>query len=413
MCFCAVPAVVWATTTGIPIGDRFGGTTSTLRTLGLACGLLGFGAWAGNVVLGARIAPIEQAWDGLDHLYRAHRRTGEVVVGLLVLHGGLMLASIESLFYLDPDAGAIFLGPIVLAVLVLLVVVSVYGRLHHDPFVWVQRALGGLFLLGGFHVLGVTGEKAISDALRVTLVAYLVVGGAAWAYRSVLGRSAASRHHYRVAAMNRITDRITEVVLDPVDHPVRFQPGQFAFLSLGHPAHDTRAHPFSITSRRDDSQLRFVVKGLGDHTRELATIPPGTSARVEGPYGALTHTRMPSRRQVWIGGGIGITPFISMARAVAKDGEYEVDLYYCTADAGEAYFQDELAEHVNVIPVREDTEGFLTAEKIAATSGPLGASDTDYLICGPPAMLRSLRSQLEAAGVPANRIHAEDFSFRR
>ena len=411
--WCLLPVVVWATTTGIGLEERFADGTATMRSLAIVCALLGYGAWSGNIVLGARIGPIERAWHGLDHLYKAHRRTGEAVVVLFVAHGALMLASIESLVYLDPEVGFIFLGPVFLAVLIVFVLISVYGRLHHDPFVWVQRGLGLLFFVSGMHVFGVQGEKALSRPLVVTLVAMTALAGAAFVYRSLLGRTAAPRHHYRVAAMHRITDRITEVVLDPVNRPMRFEPGQFAFLSLGRPAHDTRAHPFSITSRTDEHQLRFVVKGLGDHTKELSKIPAGTSARVEGPFGALTHTRMRSKRQVWIGGGIGITPFIAMARAVSKDGDYDVDLYYCTADAAEAYFHDELAEHVDVIPVREDVEGFLTAEKVAAISGPLGDNDTDYLICGPPPMLHNLRAQLEAAGVPAERVHAEDFSFRR
>ena len=412
--WCVLPVLVWATTTGVAIDVRFADRSSALRSLAIVCGLLGYGAWSGNIIQGARIGVIERAWRGLDHLYRAHRRTGELVVVLFVLHGGLMLASIESLVFLDPEVGFIFLGPVFLAVLVVLVLVSVFGRLHHDPFVWVQRGLALLFFLSGMHVFGVQGEKALSRSLTVTLVAMMAIAGGAFVYRSVLGRTAAPRHHYEVAAMHRITDRITEVVLDPVDQPMAFEPGQFAFLSLGRPAHDTRPHPFSITSSPDDPQLRFVVKGLGDHTRELSKIPAGTSARVEGPYGSLTHTRMKSRRQVWIGGGIGITPFIAMARAVSKGGDFDVDLYYCTADAAEAHFHDELAEHVNVIPVREDVEGFLTAEKVAEGSGPLGpANGTDYLICGPPAMLRNLRAQLEAAGVPPSRVHAEDFSFRR
>ena len=414
--WCLLPVVVWATTTAdrIELDERFADATSSMRTIAIVFGLLGYGAWSGNIVQGARIGPIERAWHGLDHLYRAHRRTGQAVVALFLLHGLLMLTSIQSLVYLDPEVGFIFLGPVFLAILVVLVLVSVYGRLHHDPFVWVQRGLGLLFFLSGMHVFGVQGEKALSRPLMITLVAMMAVAAAAFVYRSVLGRTAAPRHHYKVAAMNRITDRITEVVLDPVDHPIVFEPGQFAFLSLGRPAHDTRAHPFSITSKPDDPQLRFVVKGLGDHTRELSKIPAGTSARVEGPYGSLTHTRMRGKRQVWIGGGIGITPFIAMARAVSKDGDFDVDLYYCTADAAEAHFHAELAEHVNVIPVREDQEGFLTAEKVAAISGPLGpTNDTDYLICGPPAMLHNLRAQLEAGGVPPGRVHAEDFSFRR
>jgi predicted ferric reductase len=405
------PLVAWLGMA--PLGDRFVDRATSLRSLALVFGLLGYGAWSGNIILGARIPPIERSWDGLDHLYRAHRRNGEAVVGLLVVHGVLMLASISGLAYLDVEAGAIFLGPVILAALILLVVVSVYGGLHRDPFVWVQRALGVLFLLALFHVFLVSGDKAASRVLTLVLAAYAVASAAALVYRSVLGRRVAGRHHYTVVSMHPISDQITEVVLEPVVHPIRFSPGQFAFLSLGYPAHDTRPHPFSITSRRDDPQLRFVVKGLGDHTRELATIPAGTSARVEGTYGALCHDRMPSRRQVWIGGGIGITPFISMARAVSREeGAYDVDLYYCTAHAGEAYFREELEQHVNVIPVQEDTDGFLTAAMIEEISGPLTA-DTDYLICGPPVMLHSLRAQLEAAGVPANRVHAEDFAFRR
>jgi predicted ferric reductase len=410
MVWIVTPLVAWL---GVaPLGDRFDGRTTTLRTLALVFGLLGFGAWSGNIVLGARIGPIERAWAGLDHLYRAHRKVGECVPFLLLAHGALMLASISSLDYLNVRTGAIFLGPVVLATLVLLVLVSVYGRLHRDPFVLVQRAMGGLFLVGMAHVLGVEGDHTGSWTFTLVLAFYGVAAGAAWLYRSVLGRRAAPRHHYRVAAMVPVSDRVTEVVLDPVDHPIDFTPGQFAFLSLGAPAHDTKPHPFSITSRRDEDQLRFVVKGLGDHTSELAKIPAGTSARVEGPYGGLCHERMASRRQVWIGGGIGITPFLSMARSVGKGGLFDVDLYYCIAHAGEAYFLEDLEEHVRVITVQEDRDGFLTATKIAETSGPL-TGNVDYLLCGPPGMMAALRTQLHEAGVPANRIHAEDFTFRR
>ena len=407
------PVVAWAG--AAPLGDRFDGRGATLRSLALIFGLLGYGSWSGNIVLGARIGPIERAWDGLDHLYRAHRRVGETVPVLLTAHGILMLFSIGSLDFLNVRTGAIFVGPVVLAALVLLVLVSVYGQLHRDPFVLVQRALGGLFLVGLVHVFGVVGDKASSPTLTVTLALMGLVAGAAWVYRSLLGRRVAPRHHYTVAAMRPVSDRVTEVVLDPVDHPITFSPGQFAFLSLGYPAHDTRPHPFSITSAPGDEQLKFVVKGLGDHTRELATIPAGTSARVEGPYGSLCHERMRSRRQIWIGGGIGITPFLSMARAVSRSGPdaYRVDLFYGIAHAGEAYFLEELEEHVDVITIQEDRDGFLNADIIEAFCGPLAGADVDVLLCGPPGMMHALRSQLEAKGLPPGRIHAEDFTFRR
>jgi predicted ferric reductase len=207
---------------------------------------------------------------------------------------------------------------------------------------------------------------------------------------------------------------VVELVAEPEGPHLRFVPGQFAFLSLDHPLVDNGPHPFSITAGRAERNLRFLVKGVGDHTSALLEAEPGVRARVEGPYGSLCHERMPSRRQVWIAGGIGITPFLSMARSLDQE-RYQVDLYYGTAHAREAYFMDELVSlgaeggSFRVIPVQEDEVGLVTADLVAETSGDLDGRD--ILICGPPAMLSALSAQFLARGVPEERVHAEDFRF--
>jgi mono/diheme cytochrome c family protein len=64
-----------------------------------------------------------------------------------------------------------------------------------------------------------------------------------------------------------------------------------------------------------------------------------------------------------------------------------------------------------VFLVPRDEAGFVTAERLAKESGEL--TGREILICGPPAMIESLRSQLTAHGVPGDRIHAEEFGFAK
>jgi predicted ferric reductase len=407
--------------TALPVGGRFEGAGATLQSLGVLAALAGWSAFAVNLILGARLRIIEHAFGGLDRLYRAHRRIGATVVILLVAHAALLFASRVVLLDLSfglslftPSQGSvIFTGVLVLAALVAGVVASFFAPLRHGLFVALQRTLGLLFLLAGLHVFRTGGTKASSSALTVVMVTLAIAAAAGYVYRSVLGQLLVRRRHYRVTAVNELDDRVVELVLEPIRSAIQFVPGQFAFLDLDYPSPDIGPHPFSVTSAHGDTTLRFVVKALGDHTRSLHELPTGVHARVEGGFGGFSHLTVPGSRQVWIAGGIGITPFLSMARSLDPE-RFDVDLYYCTAHLDETYFADELAAlapergfRLHLVP--EDSDGFLTAERLRAELPDL--ADREVLICGPGPMLASLRSQLSAIGVPASQVHGEDFRF--
>jgi predicted ferric reductase len=93
----------------------------------------------------------------------------------------------------------------------------------------------------------------------------------------------------------------------------------------------------------------------------------------------------------------------------------EIDLYYCTPAAEQAYFLNELFQvadrnpGLRVIPIRKAHLGHLSADDIEAANRNL--SEKDILTCGPPVMIGNLTGQLRARGVPRARIHYEDFSF--
>ena len=289
------------------------------------------------------------------------------------------------------------------------------ARLRHEVFLRVHRLLGVVFVLGGVHAFRVDALRAESPWLRWYLVVVTAAGLAAWAYRSGLGRTLVPRAYYEVAGVRRLHPTVIELRLRPLDEPLAFAPGQLVFVGLDDPAVGRELHPFSITSAPGEDELRLVIRSAGDFTSVLDAVSPGSQCRVEGPYGTFWRDGADADRQVWIAGGIGITPFLSMARSLPDDVG-AVDLYYCTGDAPAAVLIDELYavadRHptVRVIPVAADRLGFLRADDVRAASGNL--SRTHIFLCGPPQMIDALRGQFEDMGVPAGRIHYEDFRMR-
>jgi ferredoxin-NADP reductase len=176
-------------------------------------------------------------------------------------------------------------------------------------------------------------------------------------------------------------------------------------------------HPFSITSAPAEPRLRITVKAVGDYTRALRRLDPGAEAVVEGAYGSFSHRIPGGDRQIWLAGGIGVTPFLSMARSLGTEHGPAVDFYYCVEHEEEAHFLSELEalaarrDDFRLVVVPRDREGFLTAQRLEDDLGDLQSAHV--LICGPPAMIDSLTSQLHERGVPSGQIHSEEFGFAK
>ena len=104
-------------------------------------------------------------------------------------------------------------------------------------------------------------------------------------------------------------------------------------LLLSPPTKDEGAHPYTIASTWDATERRivFIIKALGDHTSKLHQIlKVGDVVTVEGPYGCFNF-KDGKKRQIWVGGGIGITPFIARMKHLAQTpGQQEVDLFHTT-----------------------------------------------------------------------------------
>jgi predicted ferric reductase len=158
------------------------------------------------------------------------------------------------------------------------------------------------------------------------------------------------------------------------------------------------------------------VKNLGDYTARLPdTLKPGQRATVEGPYGCFRFGSDRSR-QVWVAGGIGITPFMARMEELAHRSQMEnaVDLFYSTKQPDEAFIGPlrQLAEAsgVRLRLIVAGRDGLLDAEKLCAEVPEW--KDASLWFCGPAGFGHVLRRGLEARGFDGAHFHQELFDMR-
>jgi len=443
---CLIPAALWAS--ALPLSARFTDAPTTLTSIAVVLALTGTASFAANLVLGGRFKLIDAYFAGLDRMYKVHQINGRIAFLLLVGHFAGIFASraatsLEGAFgLLTPSAGlTVLLGVAALAAMTVTIVLTLYGRLNHEWFIYVQRTFGFIFLLAALHVFRTPGTKALSPALTYYLGALSLAGIIAFVRRSLASDALVQRRRYRVTAAKELDQSVMEVTMTPENGSMTFTPGQFVYVTFTSDAMSreffpfsitsagesevvefrpgavrSQFHPFSITSGPRDKDLKIAAKAVGDYTRAMHYLEQGALATVEGPYGAFSYKNVPSAKQIWVAGGIGVTPFVSMARSLGgEDPGIDIDFYYGMEHGDEGYFLDELEDiarrhpSFKVIPYPRDELGFMTAEDIAKRSGDL--KDKDILICGPPGMIDNLHAQFVARGVPERQIHFEKFGF--
>lgn len=406
-----------------PLGQRLDSGASILGSAASFAGLAGTVLLSAAVVLSARLPFMETVTGGLDHEYTLHHRVGSAALVLIALHPAL-LAWRYAQFSWSSAAGLwdprnadlpVRAGQLALYAMAACLAVTIYVRISHRLLIWLQRVLGLLFPIAAYHALNAGGDIAAYRPLRVYVLIVLIAGLMALAYHAVVGRVLSRRARFVVTSITQRPGRIADVRLRPLGRPLRFVPGQFAYLRFIDQSIGGEAHPFTIASSPSVPELRFVIKDLGDYTHRIGTVTTGAQAFVEGPFGRFSHRFVRRTQQVWIAGGIGIAPFLAMAESM-RQSDYDIDLYYGFSDDESAAFLEELQNRATTTPrlrvhaVCEARDGYISADRVASETGPL--QEREFLICGPPPMMHAVRDQLRAMHVPRRQIHLEELAFR-
>lgn len=398
------------------IGERFTGFQS-LKSVANISALCSFAAWSVNLVLSSRAWRIEQAFGGLEQLYRIHRRVGVLVVVLAVTHALFLTLQARGSaldLYLPAAGWPTFAGVIALVALVASVTSSLLGRLSYSAFVRVQRVLGLAFVIGALHTFAVRGTAAASLFLTVYLAALATAGLVSLGYRLLGGTFGLGRHRYVVDAVRHLDAETVDIGMVPEGRELVYHPGQFVYATFHQRGIRSESHPFTIASAPSGDSLRITIKRLGDFTGSLSDLEPGCEVQLEGPFGSFCLRRDLPQPQTWIAGGIGITPFLSWARSL--DAAIAADLYYCTPGAEQHHFLDELFDIADrypafrVIPMRKSSLGHLGVSDVEAVNPSVARGHV--FLCGPPRLIDNLTEGFIDRGVPPDHIHSEAFDFR-
>jgi len=405
-----------------PIQPRFNNLVHISITVGQLLGLVGILLLAINFIISTRLRFIDWIFYGLNNAYKKHDKIGQLALIFLIFHPFFLLPkyasdlpSAANFLWFNGD-WAINFGILALWSFIFLVILTLYARPKYHIWKWTHKLMGPAFLLSVFHVWLIPSDTAHFLPLRIYVLTVLSIGFMAYIYRSLLSSFLVKKYQYIVSNITNLNKDIVELELVPKHEPMKFRDGQFAFLNLKSPNQSRESHPFSLSSSPGDDNLHITIKKSGDYTSHIDTIQTGMVAELEGPFGNFSYKNVTYRHQIWIAGGIGITPFLSMARTLTKNSNYTIYLIYGVRNREEAVHLDTLeniAENTNrrlqIIPFYSDDNGYITTEKIGELCGNF--NDTDIFISAPPQMISSLRKQFINSGVGKRYIHSEEFNF--
>jgi predicted ferric reductase len=392
--------------------------------IGEVLGIIAAVLLAITAILSVRLRPLEWLFGDMTKVYVAHGIVGLTMFALVTLHPLLYATG----FLPDTHAAAGSIVPFRFVVLdwiswvliALAILPTLFVRLPFDLWRYTHWLLGAALVVTGVSVT-ITSKRFDTfqvPALRIYLFVLFGLGTLAILYMVGLRRVLEPKREHRVVrAEHHPAAGAIELELEPVGKPLRYEAGQFTYVDLLDDRVQARrgfaAHPYSLAGPPSSPTLRIVVVAQGETTRRIQGIVADDEARalVHGAYGRLGYHREGPAKRLWLGGGTGVTPFLSMAEELADDpAGRDVVLVAGFDHPGQAFYADRLADcerrsrgALRVVLWDREERGLPTVDALEEEIPDL--SERVVAMSGPDAMIADLTPALRDAGVP--HIHSE------
>ncbi len=193
-----------------------------------------------------------------------------------------------------------------------------------------------------------------------------------------------------------------------------FRPGQATEVAINADGYQRQKQPFSITSTPDDPYLEFIIKIYPEHdgmTKRLPDLQPGDELIIGSVFGNIAY----KGKGVFIAGGSGVTPFVSILRDLSKRKLLADNrLIFANKTRRDILLEDELGDMlgdalINVLSadkVEGHAHGRINERFLQAH---VNGSRKYYYLCGPPAMMESIEQALRRLGVEGAQIVKESW----
>ena len=378
-----------------------------------------------EVVLMSRVPWLDRLI-GMDRLAVWHRQVGQYSIGLLVGHALLTVWGYGLADHVNPAVETkrvvltypdVLMATVGLALLVAVGVASARAarqRLSYQTWYFIHLYTYLAIALSFAHQLATGNDFATHTANRafwvlLSVAAVAIVIG----WRVVVPVRDATRRQLRVANVVREGPDAISIYVTGNLADMQVEPGQFFLWRFLTREGWWQAHPYSLSAAPNGKWLRLTAKEVGDHSRQLARLQPGTRVMAEGPYGNFTRRRQRRPGVAMIAGGIGITPLRAMFETMPGD----IVLVYRASSADDVVLAHELDEIAHrrgarvhyVVGSRHQVPDALTPERLQALVPDMAFRDV--FVCGPAGMTHATRHALRRLGVPNRRIHVEEFEY--
>lgn len=411
-------------------------------SLAMAFGLLAYCYFTLALILGSRVKALDRIF-GHDRILIFHGVIAAIALACAIAH-----ALLKKLYFpddtvqstLDVLGLALFLFVIFMTVLLML-----ETPLDRTPFVShltrfiKKRVRADYTLLKLLHnltapafaliVLHVLLASPVQETTSKTAFAGLTgaLALAFYAYHKLARPIFSMMNAYAIASVKRLSGGIIEIeTVSRRGRALRHTAGQFAFFRFIDRSCGLGEHPFTVSSPPSARGPVITVKALGDFTAKLGSLRKGATCFIDGPYG-LFYPRRNDRDLLFLAGGIGITPFLSILRDYTETKRSgDITLLWSVRHKDEAFARDELGTIASILPglvVRilvtgepsfgkdvpdSRIDGAIIRESLARLGSAQGA---EAYICGPDAFRRSVQGLLLETGFPGKDIYYEAFSF--
>ncbi|HAE36657.1 MAG: Membrane flavodoxin oxidoreductase [Candidatus Nomurabacteria bacterium GW2011_GWF2_35_66] len=413
-----IPVISWAFMD--PITSRFTDLNIITTSLGQIFGLVGMTLFSINLILSGRFKFLDKYFKGLDKVYTNHSKVGSIAFSLLLFHPLLLVV---KYLMISTNSAAMFFVPFInvpvtwgiisLFLMIILISFTFYIKLKYNIWKMSHKFMTLAFFFAVLHTMFITSDVSRNSFLRYYIFVLAFTGLFVVIRKFFFDYLVNKKFKYKVKSIRQLNKDVVEVEMEALGKKMNFNPGQFAFFTFLSNGVTSESHPFSISSSDKDVNLKITVKNLGDYTGLLNNLKEGDGVLVDGSYGYFSYKNVGSKNQIWVAGGIGITPFYCMAQNLEK--EYNVDFYYSVKEREEAVYTKELQDisaqnsnfKFNLWNAKD--QGYINAGVVANISN--GLKDKDIFFCGPPVFMDNLKSQFISLGVDVKKIHYENFSF--
>lgn len=361
---------------------------------------------------------LDYVFQGLDKSYLYHKYISISALVLVIIHNvtieiGKGIERTQGI-RIPRDPYAMYGTFSMYLFIVIMLIALLAKKLNYERWKMIHKFMIIPYAFGIYHYYGSATYAVFSmEPFSLWLNIINCIGIISIFYSLFFYEKISFKYKFKVKKLEIVANETLEITGESLGEDMKFKPGQFAFIKILNKENKFLSHPFTISEAPKDGEIQFTIKALGDDTRNLLeSLKVNDEFAVSGPHGKFDY-KAGLKNQIWIAGGIGVTPFRSFSQAQVPN-DFSVDFFYAYNNEEEGAYTKELealaSDNLRIHLFNSKEKGFLSVKEI---SNYVNSKDKfDVYFCGPKPMRDALIKQFKNSNINIGDFHYEHFQFK-